>query len=103
MRQSPAGSGDRGIVRSDDARLSFAVIKTRAVSEATVRVNLAGFNDAFIQEINKDNVVVNYEGATQVLALNKPDYFKGAWIAARLQNRRKMLAQKVCILMIIWC
>ncbi len=38
---------------------------------------LAGFNDAFIQEINKDNVVVNYEGATQVLALNKPDYFKG--------------------------
>jgi general secretion pathway protein C len=22
-------------------------------------------------------VVVNYEGATQVLALNKPDYFKG--------------------------
>lgn len=47
---------------------------------------LAGFNDAFIQEINKDNVVVNYEGATQVLALNKPDYFKGAWRAARLQN-----------------
>ena len=65
-------------MRSDDARLSFAVIKTpggqRSYREGEP---LAGFNDAFIQEINKDNVVVDYEGATQVLALNKPDYFKG--------------------------
>ena len=65
-------------MRSDDAWLSFVVIKTpggqRSYREGEP---LAGFNDAFIREINKDNVVVNYEGATQVLALNKPDYFKG--------------------------
>lgn len=102
--KTPLAAEIEGIVRSDDAWLSFAVIKTpggqRSYREGEP---LAGFNDAFIQEINKDNVVVNYEGATQVLALNKPDYFKGAWRAARLQNRRKMLAQRVCILMIIWC
>lgn len=102
--KAPLAAEIEGIVRSDDAWLSFAVIKTpggqRSYREGEP---LAGFNDAFIQEINKDNVVVNYEGATQVLALNKPDYFKGGWGAARLQNRRKILAQKVCILMIIWC
>lgn len=74
----PLAAEIEGIVRSDDAWLSFAVIKTpggqRSYREGEP---LAGFNDAFIQEINKDNVVVNYEGATQVLALNKPDYFKG--------------------------
>ncbi|ODP90628.1 type II secretion system protein GspC, partial [Klebsiella pneumoniae] len=76
--KAPLAAEIEGIVRSDDAWLSFAVIKTpggqRSYREGEP---LAGFNDAFIQEINKDNVVVNYEGATQVLALNKPDYFKG--------------------------
>lgn len=76
--KAPLAAEIEGIVRSDDAWLSFAVIKTPG-GEKSYREGepLTGFNDAFIQEINKDNVVVNYEGATQVLALNKPDYFKG--------------------------
>lgn len=67
-----------GIIRSDDAWLSFAVIKTPG-GEKSYREgeNLTGFNDAYIEEINKDNVVVNYKGTAQVLALKKPDYFKG--------------------------
>ncbi|MDM8771221.1 type II secretion system protein GspC [Enterobacter kobei] len=76
--KAPLAAEIEGIVRSDDAWLSFAVIKTpggaRSYREGEP---LTGFTDAFVQEINKDNVVVNYEGATQVLALNKPDYFKG--------------------------
>ncbi len=76
--KAPLAAEIEGIVNSDDAWLSFAVIKTpggqRSYREGEP---LSGFNDAFIQEINKDNVVVNYEGTTQVLALNKPDYFKG--------------------------
>ncbi|EOF9300424.1 type II secretion system protein GspC [Enterobacter bugandensis] len=76
--KAPLAAEIEGIVSSDDAWLSFAVIKTPA-GQRSYREgeSLTGFNDAFIQEINKDNVVVNYEGATQVLALNKPDYFKG--------------------------
>ncbi len=76
--KAPLAAEIEGIVRSDDAWLSFAVIKTPG-GEKSYREGepLTGFNDAFIQEINKDNVVDNYEGATQVLALNKPDYFKG--------------------------
>lgn len=74
----PLAAEIEGIVRSDDAWLSFAVIKTPGGQKSYREGEpLIGFNDAFIQEINKDNVVVNYEGATQVLALNKPDYFKG--------------------------
>lgn len=76
--KAPLAAEIEGIVRSDDSWLSFAVIKTpggqRSYREGEP---LTGFNDAFIQEINKDNVVVNYEGATQVLALKQPDYFKG--------------------------
>lgn len=76
--KAPLAAEIEGIVRSDDAWLSFAVIKTPGVEKSYREGEpLTGFNDAFIQEINKDNVVVNYEGATQVLALNKPDYFKG--------------------------
>ncbi|MCK6785603.1 type II secretion system protein GspC [Enterobacter roggenkampii] len=75
---APLAAEIEGIVRSDDAWLSFAVIKTSGGQKSYREGEpLIGFNDAFIQEINKDNVVVNYEGATQVLALNKPDYFKG--------------------------
>ncbi|ESN12534.1 type II secretion system protein C [Enterobacter sp. MGH 24] len=75
---APLAAEIEGIVRSDDAWLSFAVIKTPGGQKSYREGEpLIGFNDAFIQEINKDNVVVNYEGATQVLALNKPDYFKG--------------------------
>ncbi|AMJ71414.1 type II secretion system protein GspC [Enterobacter cloacae] len=76
--KAPLAAEIEGIVRSDDAWLSFAVIKTPGGQKSYREGEpLTGFNDAFIQEINKDNVVVNYEGATQVLALNKPDYFKG--------------------------
>ena len=75
---APLAAEIEGIVSSDDAWLSFAVIKTPGGQKSYREGEpLIGFNDAFIQEINKDNVVVNYEGATQVLALNKPDYFKG--------------------------
>ena len=75
---APLAAEIEGIVRSDEAWLSFAVIKTPGGQKSYREgESLTGFNDAFIQEINKDNVVVNYEGATQVLALNKPDYFKG--------------------------
>lgn len=75
---APLAAEIEGIVRSDDAWLSFAVIKTPGGQKSYREGEpLIGFNDAFIQEINKDNVVVNYEGATQVLALNNPDYFKG--------------------------
>jgi len=76
--KAPLVAEIEGIVSSDDAWLSFAVIKTPGGQKSYREGEaLTGFNDAFIQEINKDNVVVNYEGATQVLALNKPDYFKG--------------------------
>lgn len=76
--KAPLAAEIEGIVSSDDAWLSFAVIKTPGGQKSYREGEaLTGFNDAFIQEINKDSVVVNYEGATQVLALNKPDYFKG--------------------------
>ena len=76
--KAPLAAEVEGIVRSDDAWLSFAVIKTPGGQKSYREGEpLTGFNDAYIQEINKDNVVVNYEGATQVLALNNPDYFKG--------------------------
>jgi len=76
--KAPLASEIEGIVRSDDPWLSFAVIKTPAGQKSYREGEpLTGFNDAFIQEINKDSVVVNYEGITQTLALKKPDYFKG--------------------------
>ena len=75
--KAPLAAEIEGIVNSDDAWLSFAVKTPGGQRSYREGEPLSGFNDAFIQEINKDNVVVNYEGTTQVLALNKPDYFKG--------------------------
>ena len=76
--KAPLAAEIEGIVSSDDAWLSFAVIKTPGGQKSYREGEpLTGFNDAFIQEINKDSVVVNYEGITQTLALKKPDYFKG--------------------------
>ncbi|WP_025204588.1 type II secretion system protein GspC [Enterobacter ludwigii] len=76
--KAPLAAEIEGIVRSDDPWLSFAVIKTPAGQKSYREGEpLTGFNDAFIQEINKDSVVVNYGGITQTLALKKPDYFKG--------------------------
>lgn len=67
-----------GIVRSDDAWLSFAVIKTQSGQKSYREgEKLTGFDDVYIESINKDNVVVNYEGTSQVLTLKTPDYFKG--------------------------
>jgi len=67
-----------GIISSDEAWLSFAVIKT-PVGQQSYREGeyLPGYNDAWIEEINSDNVVVNYQGERQVLALKRPDYLKG--------------------------
>lgn len=76
--KAPLAAEVEGIVSSDDAWLSFAMIKTSGGQKSYREGEaLSGFDDAFIEEINKDNVVVNYEGTTQVLALKKPDYFKG--------------------------
>jgi general secretion pathway protein C len=78
VAKAPLAAEIEGIVSSDDTWLSFAVIKTPEGQKSYREgESLSGFKDAFIQDINKDNVVVNYEGTTQVLALKKPDYFKG--------------------------
>ena len=76
--KAPLAAEIEGIVSSDEAWLSFAVIKTPGGQKSYREgESLSGFNDAFIEEINQDNVVVNYEGTEQVLALKKPDYFRG--------------------------
>lgn len=76
--KAPLAAEIEGIVSSDEAWLSFAVIKTPAGQKSYREgENLTGFDDAYIEEINRDNVVVNYAGTEQVLALKKPDYFKG--------------------------
>lgn len=76
--KTPLAAEIEGIVSSDDPWLSFAVIKTSGGQKSYREgESLSGFGDAYIQEINKDNVVVNYEGTPQVLALKRPDYFKG--------------------------
>ena len=67
-----------GIISSDEAWLSFAMIKTPSgVQSYREGESLIGFDDAWIEEINRDNVVVSYQGSTQALALKRPDYFKG--------------------------
>ncbi|WP_333850355.1 type II secretion system protein GspC [Leclercia sp.] len=67
-----------GIISSDEAWMSFAVIKTPAGQQSYREgESLPGYSDAWIEEINPDNVVVNYQGDRQVLALKHPDYFKG--------------------------
>ncbi|HDR2161922.1 TPA: type II secretion system protein GspC [Enterobacter cancerogenus] len=76
--KAPLAAEIEGIVSSDEAWLSFAVIKTPGGQKSYREgESLSGFNDAYIEEINQDNVVVNYEGTEQVLALKKPDYFRG--------------------------
>lgn len=77
-QQAPLAAEIEGIVSSNEKWLSFAVIKTVSGQKSYREgENLVGFNDAYIEEINDDNVVVNYEGVKQVLALKKPDYFTG--------------------------
>lgn len=76
--KAPLSAEIEGIVSSDEAWLSFAVIKTQGGQKSYREgENLTGFDNAYIEAINKDNVVVNYEGISQILALKKPDYFKG--------------------------
>lgn len=76
--KAPLAAEIEGIVSSDEAWLSFAVIKTPGGQKSYREgESLSGFNDAYIEEINQDNVVVNYEGTEQILALKKPDYFRG--------------------------
>lgn len=76
--KKPLSAEIEGIVSSDESWLSFAVIKTPG-GQTSYREGekLNGFDDAYIESINKDAVVVNYEGTSQTLALKKPDYFKG--------------------------
>ena len=76
--KKPLSAEIEGIVSSDDTWLSFAVIKTPG-GQMSYREGekLSGFDDAYIESINKDAVVVNYEGTSQTLALKNPDYFKG--------------------------
>lgn len=78
VAKAPLAAEIEGIVSSDESWLSFAVIKTQGGQKSYREgENLTGFDNAYIEEINKDNVVVNYEGISQILALKKPDYFKG--------------------------
>lgn len=76
--KAPLSAEIEGIIRSDESWLSFAVIKTPAGQQSYREGEpLMGFDGAYVDEINKDNVVVQYEGAKQTLALKKPAYFKG--------------------------
>ena len=85
LPQNPAASVKKtlnaeieGIVNSDVGWMSFAVIKTPGGQKSYREgENLAGFDNARVEEIQQNNVVINYQGTSQVLALNKPDYFKG--------------------------
>lgn len=75
--KKPLSAEIEGIIRSDDAWLSFAVIKTQN-GQMSYREGekLSGFDDAYIESITKDSVIVNYDGTSQTLALKTPDYFK---------------------------
>ncbi len=76
--KAPLSAEIEGIIRSDESWLSFAVIKTPAGQQSYREGEpLVGFDDAYVDEINKDNVVVQYEGTKQTLALKQPPYFKG--------------------------
>lgn len=73
----PLKADVEGIVRSDEPWRSFAIIKTGTQQQSYREGDaLAGYDDAWIDEINTDGVVVNYRGVSQVLALGKPAYFK---------------------------
>ena len=76
--KTPLSAEVEGIISSDEAWMSFAVIKTPSGQQSYREgENLAGFKDAWIEEINRDNVVISYEGTPQTLAIKRPDYFKG--------------------------
>lgn len=78
LSPKPLAAEVDGIISSDEAWLSFAMIKTPAgVQSYREGESLVGFDDAWVEEINRDNVVVSYQGGEQVLALKRPDYFKG--------------------------
>ncbi len=76
--KAPLSAEIEGIINSDESWLSFAVIKTPAGQQSYREGEpLVGFDNAYVDEINKDNVVVKYEGVEQKLALKQPPYFKG--------------------------
>lgn len=76
--KTPLNAEVEGIINSDESWLSFAMVKTPSgVQSYREGESLVGFNDAWIEEINADNVVISYHGAEQKLALKRPDYFKG--------------------------
>lgn len=88
--KTPLAAEIEGIVSSDEAWLSFAVIKTQGGQKSYREgENLVGFDDAYIKEINQDNIVVQYEGSDQILALKKPDYFKGGIDSAPVTKSTK--------------
>lgn len=102
--KAPLSAEIEGIIRSDESWLSFAVIKTPAGQQSYREGEpLVGFDDAYVDEINKDNVVVQYEGTKQTLALKQPPYFKGDAGNSPVTKSKKMPARTVCISMIIWC
>lgn len=76
--KTPLGAEVEGIISSDEAWMSFAVIKTPSGQQSYREgESLTGYSDAWVEEINRDNVVINYQGSAQTLALKRPDYFKG--------------------------
>lgn len=76
--KAPLGAEVEGIINSDEAWMSFAVIKTPSGQQSYREgESLTGYSDAWIEEINRDNVVINYRGSPQTLAIKRPDYFKG--------------------------
>lgn len=88
--KAPLAAEIEGIIRSDESWLSFAVIKTPAGQKSYREGEpLAGFENAYINEINKDSVVVQYQGTEQTLALNQPAYFKGGVDSAPVTKSKK--------------
>lgn len=74
----PLNAEVQGIIASDESWLSFAMIKTGSGQHSYREGDkLDGYDDTWIEEIRKDDVVVHYKGASQVLALKRPAYFKG--------------------------
>ncbi|MFY9997702.1 MAG: type II secretion system protein GspC [Leclercia sp.] len=76
--KSPIGAEVEGIISSDEAWMSFAVIKTPSGQQSYREgESLQGYADAWVDAINRDSVVINYQGTPQTLAIKRPDYFKG--------------------------
>jgi len=76
--KTPLNAEVEGIINSDEAWMSFAVIKTPSGQQSYREgESLTGYTDTWVEEINRDNVVINYQGNVQKLAIKRPDYFKG--------------------------